>query len=87
MGRRVQTRMADTSMWARTRTGGFGYVGTDTSAYRVLAGTDVFPEMTVSQKLVFGYKVRFISGVQKRLVLLSLLHMSITTILCIINYT
>jgi hypothetical protein len=55
-------------------------VGANAMADRVLAGADVFLEMTVSQKLVFGCRVRFVSRVQKILVLLSLLHVPITTI-------
>jgi hypothetical protein len=33
---------------------GDGYVGADTTVGTVSAGTDVFPEMTVNQKLVLG---------------------------------
>ena len=36
-----------------------------------LVGANMFPEMVMSQKLVFGYRVRFVSGVQKILVLFS----------------
>jgi hypothetical protein len=74
-------------MWGCMRTGGSGYVGADATAGRVLAGADVFPEMIVNQTLVFGCRVKFVSDVQKILVLLFLLHVSITTFICIINYT
>jgi hypothetical protein len=83
----MRTLLVAMGMWARTRTNKSGYVGANASAGRVLAGMDVFPEMTVIQKLVFGCRVRFVSGIQKILVLLFLLQMLITTILCIINYT
>jgi hypothetical protein len=82
-----QTLLAATGMWVRTRTGGYGYVGTNNTADRVLAGTDMFPKMIVSQKLDFDCSVRFVSRVKKILVLLSLLHVLITTFLCKINYT
>jgi hypothetical protein len=57
-------------MWVRTHMGRTGHVGADATAGTDLAGADVFLEMIVSQKLVFGYRVRFVSGVQKILVLL-----------------
>jgi hypothetical protein len=77
----------DMGMWARTRTGRSEHVGTDAKAGTVLASGDMFLEMTVSQKLVFLFRVRFVSGVQKTLILLSLLHVPIITFVCIINYT
>jgi hypothetical protein len=81
------TLLAATGIWAQTRTGRSGHVGVDTKANTVLAGADVFPKMTMSQKLVFQFWMRFVRGVQKILVLLSLLHVLITTFVCIINYT
>jgi hypothetical protein len=61
----AQTGMAETSMWARTslaatgmgvrmRMDRSGHVGVDATADTVLAGVDVFPKMTMSQKLVLG---------------------------------
>jgi hypothetical protein len=50
----AQTSLAATGMWARTRSGRSGHVGIDVTAGTVLVGADVFPEMTVSQKLVLG---------------------------------
>jgi hypothetical protein len=67
----ARTFLATTGMWARMRMGRSGHVGADATAGTDLAGANVFLEMTVSQKLVFGCKVRFVSGVQKILVLLS----------------
>jgi hypothetical protein len=66
----VRTFLVATSMWVRTHMGRTGHVGADATAGTDLAGADVFLEMIVSQKLVFGYRVRFVSGVQKILVLL-----------------
>ena len=81
------TLLAPIGMWVQKRTGGYGYVGTDVTAGRVLARMDVFPKMTMSQKLDFDYSMRFVSRVKKILILLSLLHMPITTFLCKTNYT
>jgi hypothetical protein len=58
-------------MWARTHMGRSGHVGADATAGTDLGSADVFPEMTMSQELVFGCRVRFVCGVQKILVLLS----------------
>jgi hypothetical protein len=61
MGMWLRTLLAATSMCARTYTSRSRYVGADATVDRILASTDMFFEMTVSQKLVFGYKVRFVS--------------------------
>jgi hypothetical protein len=83
----ARTLLVAMGMWAQTCTGRSRHVGADATAGMVLVGADVFLEMIVSQKLVFGCRVRFVSNVQKKLVLLSLLHVLITTFVCIINYT
>jgi hypothetical protein len=43
-------------------------VGMDSIVGRILAGVDVFLEITMSQYLGFGCKLRYVSGVQKILV-------------------
>jgi hypothetical protein len=50
----ARTSLAATGMWVRMRTGRSGHVGADVMAGTVTVGTDVFPKMTVSQKLVLG---------------------------------
>jgi hypothetical protein len=67
----AQTFLAAMDMWAQTHMGRSRHVGADATTGTDLVGTDVFPEITMSQKLVFGCMVRFVSGVQKILVLLS----------------
>jgi ABC-type branched-subunit amino acid transport system ATPase component len=50
----VRTSLAATGMWAQTHTGRSRHVGADATAGTVMAGADLFPEMTVSQNLVLG---------------------------------
>jgi hypothetical protein len=50
----ARTSLAATGMGVRMRMDRSGHVGVDATADTVLAGVDVFPKMTMSQKLVLG---------------------------------